>query len=126
SNTKLLIGAKVWASIRPAFTTITASSRLPARLPIQVHHQLENKSFQVALRVKTPSVSTRLLPVNSSDPAKTTIVNAPPKQTPIMRRTTLRDSLASEPPTVKIRKMAAPTYMPASIERIRWPKSERF
>src|SRR5688572_25736215 len=70
-------------STTPDRTTITASSTLPTRLPTQVQPQLAINSFIDALRVSTPSVSTRLLPVNSSEPAKMTMVSAPPKQTPM-------------------------------------------
>src|SRR3954447_21844271 len=124
--TKALTAPKLSASSSPALTTITASSRLPARLPSHVHHQFASSSRQVALPVNTPSVRTRLLPVNSSEPANTTSVSAPPKHTPMTSRTTPGDSLDSEPPTVKIRKIAAPTYIPASIERTKWLTSERF
>ena len=48
-----------------------------------------------------------------------TMVNAPPKQTPITKRTAPGDSFDKVPPTVKIKAMAAPTYMPAIMERIR-------
>src|SRR5205807_1735082 len=122
-STKPLMGS---ASSRPARTTMTANSTLPMRLPIQVQIQLLSRSLSVAFLLKTPSVSTRLLPVKSSDPAKITMVSAPPKQMPMVMRTAPGLSLDREPPMVKIRTMAAPTYMPASIDRTRWPGNERL
>src|SRR5262249_48416241 len=75
---------------------------------------------------KTPSVSTRLLPVNNSEPAKTTMVSAPPKQTPIANRTTPGEPVDNVPPMVKISTIAAPTYMPASMERTKWLINDPF
>ncbi len=96
-----------------------ATSTLPMRLPTQVQTQFAPRSRQRALPDSTPSVSTRLLPVNSSEPAKITMVSAPPKQTPIDSRTTPGEAVDSVPPMVKISTMAAPTYTPASAERTR-------
>src|SRR6266446_6082442 len=122
-STKPLMGS---ASSRPARTTMTANSTLPIRLPIHVQTQLLSRSLAVAFLLKTPSVSTRLLPVKSSDPAKITMVSAPPKQMPLVMRTAPGLSLEREPPMVKIRTMAAPTYIPASMDRTRWLGNERF
>ena len=108
----------------PERTTITASSTLPSRLPTQVQPQLATRSRTEVLRVSTPRVSTRLLPVNNSDPAKMTMVSAPPKQTPMTGFTSAGKSFDSAPPMVKISTIAAPTYMPASIDRTRWAGSE--
>src|SRR5436190_12203282 len=103
-----------------------ASRKLPNRLPIQVQTQLESSSETLALRVSTAMVNTRLLPVNNSEPAKITMVSAPPKHTPMSSRTGPPGTpLPTVPPTVKMRAMAAPTYMPASIDRTRWLMSER-
>ena len=106
-------------SSNPARTTMNARRALPSRLPIQVQIQLSTRSFQVVFRVSVPSVSTRLLPVNSSEPAKMTMVRAPPKQMPMVIFTSPGESLESVPPMVKMSTIAAPTYMPASIERTR-------
>ena len=98
---------------------LKATKTLPTRLPIQVHTQLAARSRQLALRVRTPRVRTRLLPVKSSEPAKTTMVSAPPKQTPMRRRTAPGELFESRPPIVKMSTMAAPTYIPASMDRTR-------
>ena len=55
--------------------------------------------------------------MNSSEPAKITIVNAPPKQTPINSLVAPGAPVLMNAPTVKMSTIAAPTYMPASIER---------
>ena len=102
-----------------------ATRTLPTRFPIQVQTQFESRSPADALRVRTPRVRTRLLPVNSSEPAKMTIVSAPPKQMPMVMRTRLGEVPTIEPPIVKIKTIAAPTYMPASIERTKWLANER-
>src|SRR5438874_1649516 len=98
-----------------------ASSTLPARLPIQVQIQLDARSPTDARLVNTPRVRTRLLPVTNSEPAKITIVRAPPKQTPITTRSVPGAAFAISPPIVKIRTIAAPTYIPARADRTRCP-----
>src|SRR3954471_5697598 len=113
------------AESTPEPITITATSALPRRFPTQVQSQLAPRSLSLALPESTPTVSTKLLPVKSSEPAKTTKVSAPPKQTPMTSRTTAGMSFDSVPPTVKISTMQIPTYIPASIERTVWLTSDR-
>ena len=51
----------------------------------------------------------KLLPVNNSEPAKTTKLKAPPKEIPIMILVAADPAAVSNPPIVKISIIAIPT-----------------
>ena len=103
----------------PDCTTSHATANEPSRLPINDHAKSAATCVQVTRFASAPITATILLPVNSSDPAKITSVNAMPKETPITSFKAAEPSAAKGPPTLKINVIPKPRYAPANAARMK-------
>ena len=103
---KVLAGA---LPIRPEAATAPPSSIDPTRLPAKLTSQtLATEAAETVLE-RAPTTMVRLLPVNSSDPAKITSVSATPKEAPITVLVAGEPAPASGAPMAKMRTMPKPT-----------------
>ncbi len=97
------------AEATPAATVAAARASEPARFPAKERSHTRSVSPQLTFRSSAPSVMTRLLPVKSSEPAKTTSVSATPKEAPMSAFVPGEAAAAMGAPMAKMRTMPRPT-----------------
>src|SRR5437660_1199318 len=104
----------------PELAVASASNIEPARFPAKLTAHTLPSAVAVTVRESAPTVITRLLPVNSSDPAKMTSVSATPNEAPITALVAHEPAACSGAPMAKMSTMPRPTYAPARMERTRY------
>ena len=93
----------------PEAAVASARSSEPTRLPAKLTIQIRASAAPFTVRESRPTVMTRLLPVNSSEPAKMTRVRATPNEAPMTALVAPEPAACSGAPMAKMSTMPRPT-----------------